>query len=177
MAKELTAREVETAQLPEGKYEHELYDGDNLILRLRKGAKKASKTWLFRYSSASGKRRKLTLGTYPALSLAEARELGLPTLLEEFEGLARMHFETEEALLAKNQCPTLEPHRVEHAFYLAQIASLRDQSPIPMQSLSSLLGAWIGEHLGGTDMNDKYYMQDRRNWVAQRAKAFGPIDV
>lgn len=44
MAKELTAREVETAQLPEGKYEHELYDGDNLILRLRKGAKKASKT-------------------------------------------------------------------------------------------------------------------------------------
>jgi len=101
----------------------------------------------------------------------------LPTLLKEFEGLARMHFETEEALLAKNQCPTLEPHRVEHAFYLAQIECLRNQSPIPMQSLSSLLGAWIGEHLGGTDMNDKYYMQDRRKWVAQRGKAFGPIDV
>jgi hemerythrin len=101
----------------------------------------------------------------------------LPTLLKEFEGLARMHFETEEALLAQNQCPTLEPHRVEHAFYLAQIECLRDQSPIPMQSLSSLLGTWIGEHIGGTDMNDKYYMQDRRKWVAQRAKDFGPIDV
>lgn len=76
MAKELSAREVEAAQLPEGKYEFELYDGDNLILRLRKGAKRVSKTWLFRYSSAIG-RKKLTLGSYPAISLAEARDLML----------------------------------------------------------------------------------------------------
>lgn len=73
MAKELTAREVDTAQLPEGKSEHELYDGDNLILRLRKGTKKTSKSWLIRYSTPNG-RKKMTIGTYPALTLAEARE-------------------------------------------------------------------------------------------------------
>jgi len=101
----------------------------------------------------------------------------LPLLLKEFEELTRMHFETEEALLAKNQCPNLQPHRIEHAFYLAQITSLIDQNSISMHSLSSLLASWIGEHLGGTDMNDKYYMQDRREWVAQRSKAFTPIDV
>lgn len=103
MAKELTAREVETAQLPEGKYEDELYDGDNLILRLRKGAKKTSKTWLFRYSSASGKRKKLTLGSYPALSLAEAREqtLAKKKLLEQgIDPKEEKAFNEAEALAA-----------------------------------------------------------------------------
>lgn len=103
MAKELTAREVETAQLPEGKHEDELYDGDNLILRLRKGAKKTSKTWLFRYSSASGKRKKLTLGTYPALSLAEAREytLAKKKLLEQgIDPKEEKAFNEAEALAA-----------------------------------------------------------------------------
>ena len=76
MAKALTAAEVEKSRLPDGKTEHELYDGDNLILRLRQRAKKVVKAWLFRYSSPkSGKRRKLALGNYPAVSLAEAREL------------------------------------------------------------------------------------------------------
>ena len=76
MAKALTASEVERSRLPDGKTEYELYDGDNLILRLRQRATKVVKAWLFRYSSPkSGKRRKLALGNYPAVSLAEAREL------------------------------------------------------------------------------------------------------
>lgn len=79
MAKVLTAREVETAQLPGGKTEHELYDGDNLILRLRKGARKTSKSWLIRYSTPSG-RKKMSIGSYPALTLAEAREKALQKL-------------------------------------------------------------------------------------------------
>lgn len=103
MAKELTAREVETTQLPQGKSEYELYDGDNLILRLRKGAKKTSKTWLYRYTAASGKRQKLTLGTYPALSLADAREQALAKqrLLEQgIDPKEQKSFSEAEALAA-----------------------------------------------------------------------------
>lgn len=76
MAKTLTATEVEKSKLPEGKTELELYDGNNLILRLRKRTTKVAKSWLFRYTSpVSGKRRKLALGNYPSVTLAEAREL------------------------------------------------------------------------------------------------------
>jgi len=80
MAKALTATEVEKSKLPEGKAECELYDGDNLILRIRQRATKVAKSWVFRYTPpGGGKRRKLSLGNYPALSLAEARELARET--------------------------------------------------------------------------------------------------
>lgn len=128
MAKELTAREVETAQLPEGKYEYELYDGDNLILRLRKGAKKASKTWLFRYSSASGKRRKLTLGTYPAMSLAEARELGL----------------TKQKLLEQGIDPKDEKAFNEAEALAASVATESGEIPV---TIRDLFARWDKDYL------------------------------
>ena len=67
----------------------------------------------------------------------------LPLLLEEFEWVARMHFETEEALLAKNNCPTLESYRAEHSTNLAQLAELRLHVPVPLMPLCGLLSAWI----------------------------------
>lgn len=47
-------------------------DGSGLCLRVRPTG---AKSWIFRYTSrVNGKREKITLGAYPALSLAKARE-------------------------------------------------------------------------------------------------------
>ena len=50
----------------------ELYDGDGLVLRVRKNG---TKEWLFKYKSpVTGKRAKMTIGKYPAMSLKDARK-------------------------------------------------------------------------------------------------------
>lgn len=76
----LNPKTVESAQLAPGKPEAFLYDGDNLALRLRPtAAGGVSKVWLLRYSF-DGKRKKLSLGTYPLMSLAAAREAAVAML-------------------------------------------------------------------------------------------------
>lgn len=54
-----------------GANDRKLPDGDNLYLMVRSGG---SKSWWFRYYWA-GKEKKLGLGRYPAISLAQARRL------------------------------------------------------------------------------------------------------
>ncbi len=66
----LTAKAIELAQ-PAGK-EYLLSDGDKLYLRVHPTG---GKRWQFNYVGAGGKRIKLTLGPYPEISLAAAREL------------------------------------------------------------------------------------------------------
>lgn len=66
----LSAKSVELAQ-PAAK-EYLLSDGDKLYVRVRPDG---GKHWLFIYPSALGKRVKLSLGTYPELSLASARDM------------------------------------------------------------------------------------------------------
>ena len=65
----LTARFVATVKKP-GRYS----DGGNLYLHVREGATGLSKSWLFRFM-LDGRQRDAGLGSYPAVSLAEAREL------------------------------------------------------------------------------------------------------
>ena len=69
----LSARAVEAASAIK---ETLLADGDNLYLRLRPGTipGKCLKHWLFIYTDAAKKRRKLMLGAYPTFSLAVARK-------------------------------------------------------------------------------------------------------
>ncbi len=64
----LTVKTVEAAK-PADK-EYMLPDGDRLYLRIQP---RGSKSWLFLYSDIAGRRVKLTLGAYPAMSLAAAR--------------------------------------------------------------------------------------------------------
>jgi hemerythrin-like metal-binding protein len=89
----------------------------------------------------------------------------LAFLLEEFAELVRMHFKTEEVLLAKNGCPTLEWHRTKNAMYLAQLAELQHQEPLPLVLLREVLSVWITDHLESMDISDKHYLQDTRKWV------------
>lgn len=70
MAKHLlTDRKAATAR--PGEKEYLLADGDGISLRVRPDG---SKLWIFRYTSAAGKAGKKSLGAYPAVSLATARE-------------------------------------------------------------------------------------------------------
>lgn len=64
----LTVKTVQAAK-PADK-EYMLPDGDRLYLRVQP---RGSKSWLFLYSDIAGRRVKLTLGAYPAMSLAAAR--------------------------------------------------------------------------------------------------------
>lgn len=68
----LTARAVETSSAVK---ETLLADGNNLYIRLRpcKDGGKSNKHWLFIYTDAAKKRRKLMLGPYPTFTLAVAR--------------------------------------------------------------------------------------------------------
>lgn len=71
MAK-LTARFVEAVRADEGE-RLEFSDDDFRGLALRVTGR-GTKTWALRYRLPSGERRKLTLGTFPPLSLADARD-------------------------------------------------------------------------------------------------------
>jgi len=66
----LSAKAIELAK-PTNK-EYLLLDDDKLYLRVRPNG---SKSWLFSYRNVAGKRIKITLGTYPRISLALARDL------------------------------------------------------------------------------------------------------
>ena len=72
--KKLTDTEIKSTK-PADK-EINLFDGDGLILRIAPLTKGGKKNWYFRYSvPVSKKRTKMSLGTYPHLTLARARTL------------------------------------------------------------------------------------------------------
>src|SRR6185437_6220118 len=64
----LTPENVESARLPRGKKLHKLSDGRGLFLQIDEHGK----AWRFRYRRA-GKDALMSLGVYPAVSLAQAR--------------------------------------------------------------------------------------------------------
>ena len=69
MAK-LTSKEIQSASCPSDKNRKVFYDEDGLMLRVM-GATQA-KSWLLKYRY-QGKETQISLGSYPHLSLAEAR--------------------------------------------------------------------------------------------------------
>lgn len=74
IAKKLTDTEIKHTKPAEK--ELNLFDGDGLILRISPESRGGKKNWYFRYAvPVSKKRTKLSLGTYPHLTLARARAL------------------------------------------------------------------------------------------------------
>lgn len=72
--KKLTDTEIKNTK-PVDK-EINLFDGDGLLLRIAPLSKGGKKNWYFRYAvPVTKKRTKMSLGTYPHLSLAKARGL------------------------------------------------------------------------------------------------------
>lgn len=73
-SKILSPREVATKMLETGQSEALILDGEGLYLRLRqRSSGEVQKSWIFIYTSHSGRRRKVTLGQVKDHSLAKAR--------------------------------------------------------------------------------------------------------
>lgn len=84
MPQNLTARFVETVK-PKAGERTTISDSVVEGLELRLGSN-GSKMWSLRYRTRSGKRNRLSLGRYPALSLAEARDRAIQALAAAISG-------------------------------------------------------------------------------------------
>lgn len=113
----LSARAVETASAIK---ETLLADGDNLYIRLRPGkdGAKCTKHWLFIYTDAAKKRRKLMLGAYPTFSLAVARKWAAEQNnmigLGADPGIARKAQKAADAENSINTCGNLLTGYINH---------------------------------------------------------------
>ena len=100
----LKVKEVENATIEQG--EKLLADGDCLFLRVRPD----SKTWLFIYRHEGG-RQKMSLGHYPTVGLASARDKAdilrkqLADGIDPFEERARLETEARDAKAAAKARP------------------------------------------------------------------------
>ncbi len=101
IAKKLTDTEIKSTK-PADK-EINLFDGDGLILRIAPLAKGGKKNWYFRYAvPVSKKRTKMSLGTYPHLTLAKARALRDEYLSLLANGIDPQVHNSEKANALKN---------------------------------------------------------------------------
>jgi hypothetical protein len=73
MLTEARCKSAKPGQRPDGSPKRLLLsDGSNLCLQVDQGAKGVTRSWIYRYSIA-GKSRAIGLGSYPEVSLADAR--------------------------------------------------------------------------------------------------------
>jgi len=70
----LTAKQIKSTELEPGQKSMKLADGSGLTLLIRRGAKGTGKYWQLRYGDPiTGKEQTASLGTFPEVTLAEAR--------------------------------------------------------------------------------------------------------
>lgn len=87
------------------------------------------------------------------------------TLLNTLATLAARHFQTEEALLRLNACPTLKEHQEEHAAFNERILDLLMKAMagnLDRSGLLSVMEDWTTHHLLVSDAACCQYMQDRK---------------
>lgn len=97
-AKKLDDATIRNFRLPAGVKEKSLVDGEGLYLRIRDTG---AKTWLFYYTSpVTGKRPRLKIGSYPAITLSKAREEAAKHQLIVDEGKDPKIEEEQEELLS-----------------------------------------------------------------------------
>jgi integrase len=107
-----------------------LHDGLGLYLQVDQGAEGGTKSWLYRYS-IGGKGRQLGLGSYPTVSLADARNAATQ----------------QRALRAAGKDPLLEKHAAR-AELLAAIAA--EKAPKPeTRTFTQCAETYINEHKAG----------------------------
>ncbi|EKO3371191.1 integrase arm-type DNA-binding domain-containing protein [Vibrio fluvialis] len=117
--KSLTDKQISNAK-PQDK-EYTLFDGNGLRLRVKPNG---TKTWLFNYTRPhNGKRANMTFGSYPSLSLTNARKKALGAIETLQAGI-------DPQIKLKNQ-QTIEQQRL-----LSTLAEVTN-SWLPLGSCSS----------------------------------------
>ena len=111
-----TEREIRNAKPIGERTEFRVKGAKNLILRITPSG---GKSWAFLYASPSSRRRrKLSIGTYPAVGLAEARNKALALTLEVQSGndpVSRRHAEQSAETFAKLALRYLAEHERRNA--------------------------------------------------------------
>lgn len=133
MPQNLTARFVETVK-PKAGERTTISDSVVEGLELRLGTN-GSKTWSLRYRTKGGKRSRLSLGRYPALSLAEARDRAIQALAAAVSGgdpAREKKIEKIEAIAAERTVQDLA-----EAFFASPEAAQRTRQTNIMES-----GVW-----------------------------------
>ena len=138
-----TEREVRNAKSSSERSEFRIKGARNLVLRITSTGRK---TWAFLYGSpSSGRRRKLTLGSYPAMGLAEARNKALAHELDVQGGRDPLtQRKTEEA--AETFAKLAQRYLAEHERKNAR-AGRRSQSTDQAERMLSVdILPFIGSH-------------------------------
>lgn len=65
------------AARPSGQGGYLLGDRGGRHLRIRQGGERGKRSWIFKYTTPAGEKKKLGLGVYPDVGLAQAREAAL----------------------------------------------------------------------------------------------------
>jgi integrase len=122
----LTEKQVLNARLPAGKAELLLSDGDGLFLRLREGKAGTAKSWIHRFM-LKGVVHKSTLGSYPELGLAQARQ-------QVFES---------SKLIQAGQDPVAVKKAAAAQEHAAAVIQKMDAAPLTVKELGE---AWLSKY-------------------------------
>ena len=98
----MTLSDLQIKKLAPKNYRFEISDGKGLSLRIMPTG---TKTWVFRYM-IEGTARRMTLGTYPALTLSQAREKHSKACMEIERGIDP-GFKQKEAKATRKAAPTV----------------------------------------------------------------------
>lgn len=92
------------------------------------------------------------------------------TLTSELEDMfnfmaeySKNHFSEEERILEQNSCPTLEPHKMQHQFFLMEATKLKFDlkthgiTPEMVEKTHKLLVEWVRSHILDVDLKLRDY--------------------
>ena len=83
-------------------------------------------------------------------------------IVDELIEYTRYHFNNEEVLLKKNNCPEYEPHKDNHEMLLKELTDWRDKAkdcnPDKLQELMTILKVWFPGHILNADKKHSAYL-------------------
>jgi len=110
----------------------------------------------------------ILMDTLNELRLAVVRGAGreeLSKLLDQWIELTRMHFQSEEQLMAQTEFPGLEYHRGQHQCLMAQVLQaghrLQYGDGLQMSTFMPFLRDWFMEHIEGVDQLYGAWLNER----------------
>lgn len=83
------------------------------------------------------------------------------SLLNELATLVTVHFQHEEALLERNQCPNLEPHKAAHISYQERLADLLfdgSRGLLDGEALHRVAKDYLIKHMLEMDLADSQFL-------------------
>ena len=156
----LSDRAIKAATCPKGKQSADYRDGGGLILRVTRTSRK---TW--RYEYRVGKKKKsLPLGSYPDISLVEARKQAAEARLQRDTGIdpvnSRKLKKQEAALELKQQSEKIKAENSEPTIldlineYLDTLEGRPSQKEVKYSLMKDIPESWLERHAKGITLRE-----------------------